>query len=80
LVVQPRSVHKHAIESDQKMLDGVKIVQVRKALAQYCLRRWCVVCSATAKMTEKAFQLHLRNHSVIDGVNGPFPGVNNHMD
>lgn len=80
LVVHPRIEHKQAIESDMKMIDGVKIVQVRKSLAQYWLRRWCVDCSATAKMTDKAFQLHLRNHSVIDGVNGAFPGVNNHMD
>ncbi|MBT0646419.1 WYL domain-containing protein, partial [Escherichia coli] len=80
LVVHPRIEHKQAIESDMKMIDGVKIVQVRKSLAQYWLRRWGVDCSATAKMTDKAFQLHLRNHSVIDGVNGAFPGVNNHMD
>ncbi|WP_312203728.1 WYL domain-containing protein [Kosakonia cowanii] len=80
LVVHPRVEHKKAIEKDMQMTDGVKVVEVRKSLAQYWLRRWCVDCSATASMTDKAFQLHLRNHSVIDGVNGAFPGVNNHID
>lgn len=80
LVVHPKVQHKKAIESDMQMTDGVKVVEVRKSLAQYWLRRWCVDCSATAKMTDKAFQLHLRNSSVINGVNGAFPGVNNHID
>lgn len=80
LVVHPRVKHKRAIESDMQMTDGVKVVEVRKSLAHYWLRRWCVDCSANATMTDKAFQLHLRNHHVIDGVNGAFPGVNNHID
>jgi hypothetical protein len=80
LVVHPRIKHKKAIESDMQMINGVKVVEVRKSLAQYWLRRWCVDCSATASMTDKAFQLHLRNSSVIKGVNGAFPGVNNHID
>jgi hypothetical protein len=80
LVVHPRVKHKKAIESDMQMTDGVKVVEVRKSLAQYWLRRWCVDCSATAMMTDRAFQLHLRNSSVINGVNGAFPGVNNHID
>ncbi|ECM9980403.1 WYL domain-containing protein [Citrobacter freundii] len=80
LVVHPRVQHKKAIESDMQMTDGVKLVEVRKSLAHYWLRRWCVDCSATASMTDKSFQLHLRNSSVIKGVNGAFPGVNNHID
>lgn len=80
LVVHPSIKHKKAIESDMQMIDGVKTVKVRKSLAQYWLRRWCVDCSATASMTDKAFQLHLRNSSVIKGVNGAFPGVNDHID
>lgn len=80
LVVHPRVKHKKAIESDMQMTDGVKFVEIRKSLAQYWLRRWCVDCSAAAIMTDRAFQLHLRNASVIDGVNGAFPGVNNHID
>ncbi|HHI2545208.1 TPA: hypothetical protein ACP41P_005306, partial [Klebsiella quasipneumoniae] len=72
--------HKKAIESDMQMTDGVKVVKVRKSLAHYWLRRWCVDCSAAAVMTDQAFQLHLRNASVINGVNGAFPGVNNHID
>lgn len=80
LVVHPSIKHKQAIESDMQMVGGVKVVEVRKSLAQYWLRRWCVDCSSTAKMTDKAFQLLLRNSSVIKGVNGSFPGVNNHID
>lgn len=80
LVVHPRVKHKNAIESDMQMTDGVKVVEVRKSLAHYWLRRWCVDCSAAAIMTDRAFQLHLRNASVINGVNGAFPGVNNHID
>lgn len=80
LVVHPRVEHKKAIENDMQMIDGVKFVKVRKSLAQYWLRRWCVDCSEKAKMTDKAFQLHLRNHNVINGVSGAFPGVNNHVD
>lgn len=80
LVVHPRVKHKKAIESDMQMTDGVKVVEVRKSLAQYWLRRWCVDCSAAAVMPDQAFQLHLRNASVINGVNGAFPGVNNHID
>ncbi|AXK21844.1 WYL domain-containing protein [Serratia marcescens] len=80
LVVHPRVEHKQAIESDMQMINGVKVVKVRASLAQYWLRRWCVDCSPTASMTDKAFQLYLRNHGVINGVNGAFPGVNNHID
>ncbi|MBP1133721.1 hypothetical protein JOE25_005345 [Serratia sp. PL17] len=59
LVVHPRVQHKKAIESDMQMTDGIKVVEVRKSLAHYWLRRWCVDCSATASMTDKSFQLHL---------------------
>lgn len=75
LVVHPKVKHKKAIESDMKMTNGMKVVEVRKSLAQYWLRRWCVDCSKSASMKDKAFQLHLKNFIVIKGLNDPFPGV-----
>lgn len=80
LVVHPKVKHKKAIERDMQMIDGVKKIQVRKTLAHYWLRRWCVDCSEDATMKDSAYQLHLKNHNVIKNVHGYFPGVNNHMD
>ncbi|EAM2786291.1 hypothetical protein FDR35_19640, partial [Salmonella enterica] len=80
LVVHPRVKHKQAIEKDMQMVDGVKQVSVRRALAHYWLRRWCVDCSEKATMSDSAYQLHLKNHEVIKDVHGYFPGVNNHVD
>lgn len=80
LVVHPRITHKEAIQRDMQMTQGVKKVSVRKALAQYWLRRWCVDCSKDGLMTDTAYQLHLRNHEEIEGVHGYFPGINNHLD
>lgn len=80
LVVHPKVVHKKAVENDMQIVGGVKVVSVRKSLAHYWLRRWCVDCSKDASMKDAAYQLHLKNHSVIDCVGGYFPGVNNHTE
>lgn len=79
LAVHPKIKHKNAIERDMQMVNGVKKIDVRRSLAHYWLRRWCVDCSADGSMEDSAYQLHLRNHEVIDGVHGYFPGVNNHL-
>lgn len=76
LVVHPRVKHKQAVEKDMQMVDGVRRVSVRMALAHYWLRRWNVDCSEKATMTDISYQLHLKNHDVIKGVHGYFPGVN----
>lgn len=79
LVAHPKIKHKKAIERDMQMVEGVKKVDVRRSLAHYWLRRWCVDCSADGSMEDSAYQLHLRNHEAIEGVHGYFPGVNNHL-
>lgn len=79
LVAHPKIKHKNAIERDMQMVNGVKKIDVRRSLAHYWLRRWCVDCSVDGSMTDSAYQLHLRNHEVIDGIHGYFPGLNNHL-
>ena len=80
IVVHPKVLHKEAIERDMQMIGGRKVVSVRKSLAQYWLRRWCVDCSPDASIKDGAYQLFLENNDVISKVDGFFPGLNNHLD
>lgn len=75
LVVHPKVKHKKAVEMDLGMTDGIRKVEVRKSLSQYWLRRWCVDCSSDSSMMDEAYQLALKNHFIIEGINGFFPGV-----
>lgn len=66
--------NKKTIENDYEMIDGIKKIEVRTALAQYWLQRWNVDCSKDSHMNDSLYQLHLRNSEILDNVNGFFPG------
>ncbi|MBW8191596.1 WYL domain-containing protein [Neiella marina] len=70
LVPHPVNVqHPQAIEMDYGMDEGVLAVNTKVALAGYLLRRWNVDCSGMASLRGAAYQLHLRNSNVLDGIN-----------
>ncbi|KIF52249.1 WYL domain-containing protein [Vibrio owensii] len=53
------------IERDLDMKDGVKVIQVRAAVAGYWLRLWNVDCSKDASLRGTEFHLWLRNHETL---------------
>jgi predicted DNA-binding transcriptional regulator YafY len=60
------------IEMDLDMVDGNKLVSVRKSLAAYWLNRWDVDCSKNGCLKSKKYQLYLSNNSILDNVNNNF--------
>ncbi|PCI53427.1 MAG: WYL domain-containing protein [Gammaproteobacteria bacterium] len=61
IIPHPRLRHKKTIEKDYCMINGVKRVEVRAALAGYLLRRWNVDCSDNHCLTGDEYHLALGN-------------------
>ena len=64
---------------DYNMEDGVKVVEVRAAVAGYWLRLWNIDCSTDHSLIGKEFHLWLRNSVALYDVNSVFlaPGYKN---
>ncbi|CRI66804.1 conserved hypothetical protein [Thiocapsa sp. KS1] len=60
--------HPESIELEYGMTDGVRRIEVRAAQAGYFLRLWNVDCSTDHSCRGKEFQLWLRNHQTLYGV------------
>ncbi|KEQ11262.1 hypothetical protein GZ77_26280 [Endozoicomonas montiporae] len=60
------------IEHDFGMKDGCLKVQARAIVAGYWLNLWDVDCSANHSLKDKHYQLWLRNHPALYGVDGNF--------
>ena len=65
LVPHPNLKHQEAIALDYVMIDGVKTIQVRAAMAGYLLRLWNVDCSADHHLTGAEYQLWLRKSECL---------------
>ena len=65
LVPHPNLTHKEAITLDYAMVDGLKTVQVRAAMAGYLLRLWNVDCSTDHHLAGAEYQLWLRNSACL---------------
>lgn len=67
------------LRHDYNMKDGVKVVEVRAAVAGYWLRLWNIDCSTDHSLIGKAFHLWLRNSVALYDVDSVFlaPGYKN---
>lgn len=65
LVPHPNLRHKEAIAQDYAMIDSVKSIQVRAAMAGYLLRLWNVDCSTDHHLSGAEYQLWLRNSACL---------------
>lgn len=66
LISHPKNVKfPTAIEMDYGMVDGVKLIEVRAAMAGYLLRRWNVDCTEDASLAGPQYQLYLRNRDSL---------------
>lgn len=66
IVPHPNNIkHSTAIEMDYGMVDGVKEIKVRAAMAGYLLRRWNVDCTDNASLNSPEYQLYLANKSEL---------------
>lgn len=61
IIPHPRLQHKQTIEKDYCMINGIKAIEVRAALAGYLLRRWNVDCSEHHSLTGDEYHLALKN-------------------
>lgn len=64
---------------DYNMEDGVKVVEVRAAVAGYWLRLWNIDCSTNHSLIGKEFHLWLRNSIALYDVDSVYlaPGYKN---
>ena len=68
LVPHPRNVQQPtAIELDYAMENGVRMVEVREAMAGYLLRRWNVDCTPNASLRGGEYHLWLKNRDALRG-------------
>ena len=68
LVPHPGLPRADAIQADYGMVDGVRRVKARAALAGYVLRRWAVDASPDHNQDPASHHLWLRNHPTLYGV------------
>jgi len=78
LIPHPDLPYKRPIELDYEMFDGVKVVQIRKALAGYFLKYWNVDCSESHSLPASSHHLCLKNREILEGlsVSTLAPGYN----
>lgn len=65
LIPHPRLIHKETIEKDYGMSKGIKVIEVRAAVAGYVLRRWNVDCSFDHRLTGDEYHLALGNVNAL---------------
>ena len=77
LIPHPDLQHPDAIALDYGMVEGVRRVTTRAALAAYILRHWQVDCSVTYRIRGQGCQLALQNLAVLDDIEsaGLAPGA-----
>ena len=68
LIPHPELANPEAIELDYAMIEGKKVIEVRKALASYVLRQWQVDCSLGHRIKGQGCQLALSNLDVLSSV------------
>ncbi|WP_082296606.1 WYL domain-containing protein [Moritella viscosa] len=64
--------HPKTLEYDYDMIDGVKSIEVRAAIAGYWLRLWNVDCTKEHSLLGKEYQLWLRNTETLYDVESAF--------
>lgn len=80
LIVHPNIKHVKAIELDYGMVSGELKLEVRAALLGYLLNQWKVDCSPSHSLNSSEYQLALRNHQTLYGVENLslLPGYTQH--
>ncbi|GAA6205576.1 WYL domain-containing protein [Thalassotalea sp. SU-HH00458] len=68
LIPHPELTFKRPIELDYDMIDGVKVVSIRKALAGYFLKYWNVDCSEAYRLPASSYHLCLKNREILVGL------------
>lgn len=65
LAPHPDLAFQRPIELDYEMVDGHRVIQIRKALAGYFLRYWNVDCSKEGTLPPSSYHLYLKNREVL---------------